>query len=209
MASADWKTFVKKELYEDKFPSPFTINDVQHNYRVAGRIDVREGMLVINACFLRFLEYKKYGVLRRKTDGFLGTLLRLPLRDVDDLRRGEGDETVSLYLFVKSIPSSPRHHSIESSPFHQHLVYIRTPGRYGMRFHFKTETDQEIAMNAIRSSQETYERWLSTTDPTVLGKQCPKCCSTFLIPTTLEDRSIVECGHCGGKYLPKQLKEIK
>lgn len=78
-----------------------------------------------------------------------------------------------------------------------------------MRFHFKTEADQTTALNEIRSSQDTYEKWLSSADPTVLGKQCPHCSSTLLIPTVTESRCVVECGHCGKKYLPTQLKEAK
>jgi hypothetical protein len=209
MPYGDWRAFIKKELYEDKFPLPFAVSDVQHNYRVDSRVDIREGMLVINACFLRFLEYRRSGIVFKQPDGFLGTLLKLPLRDIDDLRCGEGEEKASLYLFLRSVPSSHRRHCLESSSFRCHLVYIRIPGRYGMRFHFKTESDQEITLNQIRSSQETYEKWLHSTDPTVLGKQCPKCSSTLLIPTTIEDRFIVECGHCGGKYSPEQLKETR
>jgi hypothetical protein len=204
-----WRPYLKKEPFEDKFPEPFIINDVQHNYKLDSQIDIREGALAINACFLRFLEYRKSGILRQRPDGYLGTLLKLPLRDIDDLRSGEGAERSSLYLFLKSVPASPQYRSIPNSPFQKHLVYVRIPGRHGMRFHFKTEADQTTALNEIRSSQDTYEKWLSSTDPTILGKQCPHCSSTLLIPTITENRCVVECGHCGKRYLPAQLKETK
>jgi len=207
MPVSDWKIFAEFELYEKEFPN-FQHENVQHTYRTRDGIEDKEGLLVINPFFIRFIEYAFSGILTKTINGYAGKLLQLSMENIDDLRCGtKGKEMNSYYIFEKSVRPSEKISGLwRNSAYHRNLVYVDSAQRFGMRFHFKSQSELESTVSNYKTSRDSMKELLSKIDKKLLGKECPFCGSPHLEPYVKET---VKCGSCGKLHSPEKLKSLK
>jgi hypothetical protein len=192
MPTQDWTVFAEFELYEQEFPR-FQHENVQHTYLIRDQFEDKEGLLVMNPFFIRFIEYAFSGLINKTRDGYAGKLLEMPMENVDDLRCGvKGKEINSFYLFPRPI-----------TQYNKNLVYVRSAQHHGMRFHFKSQSELQSAISSYKTSRDSLKKLLSKMDSKLLGKQCPFCSSPHLKPYLKET---VKCESCGRLHSPEKLR---